>query len=237
MFVGDLVDRGPDTPGVLRLVMGMVGAGHALCVPGNHENKLVRALKGRQVKTTHGLAESLEQLAAESEEFRREVVDFCESLVSHYLLDEGRLVVCHAGLPEKYHGRMSGECAVSPCTATPPARPTSTACRCATRGPTSTGARRPWSTATRPLPRAVWVNNTICLDTGAVFGGDLTALRWPERELVAVQAEQVWYEPMRPMASQAPVVRDGRALDLGDVLDLSPGGSVAGMSRRPAQAW
>ncbi len=48
VFVGDLVDRGPDTPGVLRLVMGMVKAGSALCVSGNHEAKLVRALQRRQ---------------------------------------------------------------------------------------------------------------------------------------------------------------------------------------------
>ncbi|MYW01209.1 polynucleotide kinase-phosphatase [Streptomyces sp. SID3343] len=224
VFVGDLVDRGPDTPGVLRLVMGMVGAGNALCVPGNHENKLVRALKGRQVKTTHGLAESLEQLAAESEEFRSEVVDFCESLVSHYLLDEGKLVVCHAGLPEKYHGRMSG-------------RVRSFALYGDTTGETDEyglPVRYPWADEYRgkatvvyghtPTPRAVWVNNTICLDTGAVFGGDLTALRWPERELVAVAAEQVWYEPVRPLASDAPGGRDGRTLDLGDVLDLTPGG-------------
>ncbi len=56
VFVGDLVDRGPDSPGVLRLVMGMVAAGHAYAVPGNHENKLVRALQGRAVQVSHGLA-------------------------------------------------------------------------------------------------------------------------------------------------------------------------------------
>ena len=62
VFVGDLVDRGPDTPGVLRLVMGMVKAGTALCVSGNHEAKLVRALSGANVTVSHGLAESLAQL-------------------------------------------------------------------------------------------------------------------------------------------------------------------------------
>jgi len=49
IFVGDLVDRGPDTPGVLRLVMGMVNAGDALCVPGNHENKLPWSAKAGQL--------------------------------------------------------------------------------------------------------------------------------------------------------------------------------------------
>ncbi len=59
IFLGDLVDRGPDTPGVLRLVMSMVEAGAALCVPGNHDIKLMRALKGKQVTVAHGLAKSL----------------------------------------------------------------------------------------------------------------------------------------------------------------------------------
>lgn len=108
IFVGDLVDRGPDSPGVLRLALGMVAAGHAFAVPGNHENKLVRALQGRNVQITHGLAETLAQLALETEEFRGLVREFCEGLISHYVLDGGRLVVAHAGLKEAYHGRASG---------------------------------------------------------------------------------------------------------------------------------
>lgn len=108
VFVGDLVDRGPDSPGVLRRVMSMVGSGNALCVPGNHENKLGRWLKGRNVQHSHGLAETIEQLDRESDEFRATVREFVDGLVSHYVLDGGRLVVCHAGLPEKYHGRTSG---------------------------------------------------------------------------------------------------------------------------------
>ena len=70
VFVGDLVDRGPDTPGVLRLVMGMVAAGTAFCVAGNHEAKLLKALRGKNVKRSHGLDASMEQLDAQTEEFR-----------------------------------------------------------------------------------------------------------------------------------------------------------------------
>ncbi|MFF3942631.1 polynucleotide kinase-phosphatase [Streptomyces phaeofaciens] len=217
VFVGDLVDRGPDSPGVLRRVMSMVRSGNALCVPGNHENKYGRHLKGRKVQHTHGLAETIEQMADETEEFRAEVREFIDGLVSHYVLDGGRLVVCHAGLPEKYHGRTSG-------------RVRSHALYGETTGETDEfglPVRYPWAEDYRgraavvyghtPVPEATWLNNTICLDTGAVFGGRLTALRWPERELVDVPAEQVWYEPAKPLRAEAPGGHDGRPLDLADV--------------------
>ncbi|WMD04734.1 polynucleotide kinase-phosphatase [Streptomyces sp. FXY-T5] len=217
VFVGDLVDRGPDSPGVLRRVMAMVKAGNALCVPGNHENKYGRYLRGRKVQHTHGLAETIEQMAGESEEFLAEVREFLDGLVSHYVLDGGRLVVCHAGLPEKYHGRTSG-------------RVRSHALYGDTTGETDEfglPVRYPWAEDYRgraavvyghtPVPEATWLNNTICLDTGAVFGGKLTALRWPERELADVPAEQVWYEPTKPLRSEAPGGQDGRPLDLADV--------------------
>lgn len=147
VFVGDLVDRGPDSPGVLRRVMAMVRSGNALCVPGNHENKLGRYLKGSNVQQTHGLAETIEQLGREPQEFVQEVREFIRGLVSHYVLDGGKLVVCHAGLP-KYHGRTSGRVRSHALYGRPPARPTSSACPCATRGPRSTAARRSSSTAT-----------------------------------------------------------------------------------------
>ncbi|MFJ8464289.1 polynucleotide kinase-phosphatase [Streptomyces swartbergensis] len=217
VFVGDLVDRGPDSPGVLRRVMAMVKSGNALCVPGNHENKYGRYLRGRKVQHTHGLAETIEQMAGESEEFASEVREFIDGLVSHYVLDGGRLVVCHAGLPERYHGRTSG-------------RVRSHALYGDTTGETDEfglPVRYPWAEEYRgraavvyghtPVPEATWLNNTICLDTGAVFGGKLTALRWPERELVDVPAERVWYEPLKPLRSEAPGGHDGRPLDLADV--------------------
>jgi protein phosphatase len=217
VFVGDLVDRGPDSPGVLRRVMSMVASGDALCVPGNHENKYGRYLKGRKVQHTHGLAETIEQMEGESEEFKRRVREFVDGLVSHYVLDGGHLVVCHAGLPEKYHGRTSG-------------RVRSHALYGDTTGETDEfglPVRYPWAEDYRgraavvyghtPVPEATWLNNTICLDTGAVFGGKLTALRWPERELVDVPAERVWYEPVKPLRTEAPGGHDGRPLDLADV--------------------
>ncbi|WP_067827106.1 polynucleotide kinase-phosphatase, partial [Actinomadura kijaniata] len=223
VFVGDLVDRGPDTPGVLRLVMGMVRDGDALCVSGNHENKLVRALRGRKVRVAHGLAESLEQLAAEPEGFRAEALAFMDGLISHYMLDGGNLVVAHAGLKEEYHGRASG-------------RVRSFALYGDTTGETDEyglPVRYPWARDYRgkalvvyghtPVPRAEFINNTICLDTGVVFGGKLTALRYPEREIVSTPARRVWYEPVRPLEAQ-PAAGDGQrasgVLKFADVMEV-----------------
>ncbi len=225
VFVGDLVDRGPDSPGVLRLVMGMVAAGHAFAVPGNHENKLVRALQGRNVRVSHGLAETLAQLAEEPEDFRAGVRAFCEGLISHLVFDEGRLVVAHAGLKEAYHGRASG-------------RVRSFAMYGDTTGETDEyglPVRYPWAEDYRgaatvlyghtPVPQTEWVNDTLCLDTGCVFGGKLSALRYPERELVAVPAAQVYYEPAKPFLPAdrlpppaEPGHREPGLLDVSDVL-------------------
>lgn len=223
VFVGDLVDRGPDSPGVLRLVMGMVADGDAFCVPGNHENKLLRALRGRDVQRTHGLAETLDQLAAESEQFRADVETFLDALISHYVFDDGKLVVSHAGLIEKYHGRASG-------------RVRSFCLYGQTTGETDEyglPVRYPWAQEYRgaalvlyghtPVPTPEWVNDTLCLDTGCVFGGRLTALRYPERELVSVAAGEVYYEPARPFPTEVAdhsaeaTRRDPEVLDITDV--------------------
>lgn len=218
VFVGDLVDRGPSTVGVLRLAMGMAAAGHALAVPGNHEAKLVRALDGRNVQVSHGLERTLAELAAEPEEFRLAAREWCRGLVSHLVLDDGRLVVAHAGLKEAYHGRASG-------------RVRSFALYGDTTGETDEyglPVRYPWAEEYRgralvvyghtPTPTLEWANNTLCLDTGCVFGGRLSALRYPERETVSVDARAVHYEPAKPFPSTVVGQRGEDELRLDDVV-------------------
>ncbi len=219
-FVGDLVDRGPATPAVLRLVMAMVDDGDALCIPGNHEAKLLRALRGRNVTVSHGLAETLAQLSEQPPELSNRVEKFIDGLVSHLVLDDGRLVVAHAGLRADMHGRASG--AVR-----------SFALYGDTAGETDEfgfPVRYPWAEDYRgdamvvyghtPVPEATWLNRTICIDTGCVFGGKLTALRYPERELVSVPAARVYWEPARPLvpAPSADTAREPTDLDLDDVM-------------------
>lgn len=220
VFLGDLVDRGPKIPDVLRLVMQMVSDDAALCIPGNHEVRLMRKLRGRDVKLTHGLAETMDQLGAESSEFRGQVEQFIDGLISHYVLDDRKLVVAHAGMPVALQGRSSG-------------RVREFALYGETTGEVDEyglPVRYNWAGDYRgsalvvyghtPVPEATWLNDTICVDTGCVFGGALTALRYPERELVSVAAQRMYYEPAKPL--QAPsasgALRGDDDLNLADVL-------------------
>ena len=203
VFLGDLVDRGPKIPEVLRLVISMVQAGTALCVPGNHDIKLMRKLRGKDVQITHGLADSLQQLDKESPEFRAQVSDFLDELVSHYVLDEGKLVVAHAGMKEEMQGRGSGKVR-------------DFALYGETTGETDEfglPVRYNWAAEYRgkamvvyghtPVPQPDWLNRTINIDTGCVFGGNLTALRYPEKELVSVAARETYAQPVKPLAAVA----------------------------------
>src|SRR5437773_7597665 len=209
VFLGDLVDRGPQIPAVLRLVISMVESGTALCVPGNHDMKLMRKLKGRNVQITHGLAESLEQLDKESQEFRDRVGAFIDDLVSHYVLDDGKLTVAHAGMKESMQGRGSGAVREF-------------ALYGETTGETDEfglPVRYNWAAEYRgaaavvyghtPVPEPEWLNRTINIDSGCVFAGKLSALRYPEKELVLVPARQTYAEPRKPFlppGDQAPAL-------------------------------
>ena len=210
IFLGDLCDRGPASDRVLETVMAMVKRGSALCIRGNHDDKLGRSLHGNKVEVTHGLELTLAQLERRSPEFRESVQEFLAGLPEHYLLDGGRLAVAHAGILEAYQGRAS--------------RRVRDFCLYGQTTGESDGwglpVRHDWAQEYRgealvvyghtAVEEARWFNNTICLDTGCVFGGSLTAMRYPERELLGVQAQKTYYEGVRPWAENPVMARESQ---------------------------
>lgn len=198
IFVGDLVDRGPKNPEVLSLVIAIVTSGMGFCVCGNHDDKLRRKLQGRDVKITNGLEETLGQLDPYPQTFKDKVRSFLEYLPHHHVLDQGKLVIAHAGILERYMGVdtaiVRAFCLYGP-----------------TAGKVDESGlpiRYPWAQEYHgksmivyghtPISRPQWVNNTINIDTGCVYGHQLTALRYPERQLISVQALKTYYYPKRP---------------------------------------
>lgn len=216
VFLGDLCDRGPKNVEVLRLVMNMAQTGDAWCVAGNHDAKLLKSLKGATVQMSHGLDRTVEQLEAESEEFVASARSFLDGLISHYVFDDGRLVVAHAGLKEKYQGRGSGRvrdfCLYGDTTGE--------------IDQYGLPVRLSWADDYRgearvvyghtPVPEVQSVNNTVCIDTGCVFGGRLTSYRYPEQEIVQVDARQEYCVPARPVLDQP--IEDDDLLNIDDVL-------------------
>lgn len=197
IFVGDLVDRGPRAPDTLRIVMSTAAAGTGFCVPGNHDAKFTRWLAGRNVTLTHGLEKTVAQMRAEPPSLHQAAKAFLEHLPSHMWCDGGRLVVAHAGLTEGMIGRSTGAvrefCLYGD-----------------TDGDTDANGlaiRYHWADGYRggtavvyghtPLADAAWLNNTLCLDTGCCFGNKLTALRWPECDIVSVPALKEYASPHR----------------------------------------
>ena len=184
----------------------------------------MRKLRGKNVQITHGLAETLAEIDALPVEMRgtfcTDLADFLDGLVSHYVLDDGKLVVAHAGMKEEMQGRGSGKVR-------------DFALYGETTGETDEfglPVRFDWASEYRgqamvvyghtPVPEPDWLNRTVNIDTGCVFGGKLTALRYPEKEFVSVPAARTYCEPARPFLppeEQAPALSAQQVHD--EVLD------------------
>ena len=203
VFLGDLADRGPKVAELYDLVMRAVSSGAALCLPGNHDDKLRRWVRGRRVRVAHGLQESIDSLMTRDAAFRDRVAGFVESLPSHLVLDGGALVVAHAGMKEWLQGRDSQ-------------RVRDFALFGETTGETDEfglPVRLEWAAdyhgralvvyGHTPVASPRWAANAVNVDTGCVFGGRLSALRYPEREIVSVGAKREYAHSRRPFLAQA----------------------------------
>ncbi len=159
---------------------------------------MARWLNGRNVTPSHGLDRTIAQFERETPEFRDQVRAFLEGLPFHLWLDGGRLVVAHAGIREHMIGRTSG--AVRSFCLYGDTDGEKDAAGLAIRYHWAASYHGPASIVYghTPIPDAEWVNNTLCLDTGCCFGGKLTALKGPEREIVSVPAVATHAERGRP---------------------------------------
>ncbi|MCC9135315.1 metallophosphoesterase [Pontibacter silvestris] len=198
IFVGDLVDRGPNSPEVLRLVMDMVEQQIALCVIGNHDDKLSRMMKGHKVQVRYGLELTIEQMEKYDRAFHIRVKKFLSKLPYYIILDNGKLLIAHAGLQERLHGKngkgVRGLCLYGPTTSK--------------TDDNGLPVRLDWAAeycgkaiviyGHSPVKQPVWRNNTINIDTGCVFGGRLTAISYPDNEITSIEAFKTYAEPMRP---------------------------------------
>src|SRR5262249_5839391 len=203
VFVGDLVDRGPGNLPVLQLAMAMRDAGHALTVLGNHDRKLLRWLRREHVRMVYGLALTVDELLSmpsdEREALRARLITFFERTPGYLILDGGHLIVTHGALRDDMIGcwddAIASYCLYGEVDGI---------------GPRGRPLRHDWGAARvqrfdldERSPSIIyghnvvhtprWVNRTLDLDTGCVYGGMLTALRWPERELVQVAAQRVYF--------------------------------------------
>lgn len=190
-FVGDLTDRGPESLKVIETVFKLVvQAKKAYYVPGNHCNKLYRFFIGNKVQITHGLETTVAEYEAldknAQKQIRGKFIELYEQAPLYDRLDGGKLVIAHAGIREDYigshdskvktfvlYGDISGK-----------------------NNPDGTPVRGDWAKhyggsawivyGHTPVKEPRLVNNTVNIDTGAVFGGKLTSLRYPEMKTVSV---------------------------------------------------
>lgn len=193
VFVGDITDRGPHSLHMITLVSTMVQKNKAKYVPGNHCNKLYRFFLGRNVSQTHGLETTVAEYEAlpknEQTNIKKQFMDLYEQAPLYLRLDDDRLIVCHAGIREDFIGRydkkvqtfvLYGDITGKFDTLGNPIRK---------NWAKQYQGKRTIVYGHTPVLEPYIMNNTYNIDTGCVFGGKLTALRYPEMELISVASQ------------------------------------------------
>lgn len=190
-FVGDAMDRGPFSLKTIKLMFHLQDEGQLIYAPGNHCDKLYRYFKGNKVQLQYGIETTLAELnflsVKDKEYFTKRYIKFFEALNLYHSLDDGNLIIVHAGIREdligtSYSNKLRSFVLYGDATGetSPSGRP----------------IRRDWAKEYKgeafivyghtPVKNARFVQNTVNIDTGCVFGGKLTALRYPEKEVLSV---------------------------------------------------
>lgn len=198
-FVGDCMDRGPNSLKSIELVFLLQEKSQLIYSPGNHCDKFYRYAKGNQVQLQYGIETTvaeLHQLSKENQQkFLKRYQQFYETLPLYHVLDNGKLVIAHGGIRENLigssnrkkvrsfvlYGDITGEVLDN-------GRP----------------LRRDWAKNYKgkafivyghtPVRDVRFINNTVNVDTGCVFGGKLSAIRYPEKEIVSVKSHQLYVQ-------------------------------------------
>jgi diadenosine tetraphosphatase ApaH/serine/threonine PP2A family protein phosphatase len=198
IFVGDIVDRGDKIVQSLSLVHRLCRRGHALAVVGNHDDRFLRWLSGRKVQIRHGLEQTVDEFRAlkkrEQREWGKELIDFFSALPWALRIDEGRAIVAHAAWHAELHDEPSFDKLRSYTLYGPTTGRTT---------PEGFPERIDWAPDYHGPELVIFGHqvydapylheHAIGIDTGCVFGGALTALRYPTLEIVSVKSRRARY--------------------------------------------
>ncbi|WP_428911397.1 bis(5'-nucleosyl)-tetraphosphatase PrpE [Niallia sp. Krafla_26] len=189
-FVGDLTDRGPQSIQVIKTIYKLIQQDLAYYVPGNHCNKLYRYFLGNKVQVTHGLETTVAEYKAltkkEQQQIRQSFITLYENAPLYRILDEKNLIIAHAGISEELIGKQNSRVKTFVLYGDITGE----------KHEDGSPVRKDWALDYKgksfivyghtPVKDVRIIGNTYNIDTGAVFGGKLSALRYPELEIVSV---------------------------------------------------
>lgn len=196
IFVGDITDRGPYSLACFAYVKMMVEAGFARCVLGNHDDKLYRYLIGRDVTINNGLERTVREIK-QANVNKHEMANFLKSLPKYLVLDNGNLIVVHAAwrddlMNERYDGGLLRSWTLFGPT-TGKKLQNGLPDRIDWASQRQIAEESPWIVyGHQPMKEVRFINKTIGIDTGCVFGNKLSCLRWPSLEVVSVDSNQCY---------------------------------------------
>ncbi|MBP0724607.1 bis(5'-nucleosyl)-tetraphosphatase PrpE [Bacillus sp. RG28] len=199
VFVGDLTDRGKNSLAVIDVVYELVIRKKiAYYAPGNHCNKLYRYFIGRNVQIKHGLETTVAELDALSSKqynhYKEKFIKLYEGSPLYHMLDQRKLIVCHAGIKEEMIGKTSNSVKTFVLYGDITGEVL----------PNGMPVRRDWAKeytgesiivyGHTPILEPRVINKTYNIDTGAVFGGHLTALSYPSLTFTKVKSSMPFLE-------------------------------------------